>query len=122
MYRDDSDITFPDDDSDILHIRAPERKKEHQIQESKHRPSTAALKRKQMEWKAEDKLSRTAKMVEANLRIRLEDPKAKDCSTTLDGLFGIGKEESKAQRCGYAGLGIASGKRTWKATDDYQTL
>lgn len=122
MYRDDSDLTFPDDDSDILHIRVPGRKTHTQPHQPKYRASSAALKRKQMEWKAEGKTKRTARMIEANLKIKLEEPKAKDCSTTLDGLFGIGKEESKAQRCGYAGLGIASDKRTWKATDDYQTL
>ena len=40
----------------------------------------------------------------------------------MDGLFGIGKEESKAGRCGYAGLGIGSDKKSWKETEDFQGL
>lgn len=123
MYRDHSNVAFPDDDSDVLHIQAPQ--KTSQIQYSrttKYHPGAAALKRKTMESKAANEALRRNKLKETNMKIRLDDPKAKDCATTLDGLFGIGKEESKAQRCGYAGLGIGCDKRTWKATDDYQTL
>lgn len=122
LYRDESTFsTFPDDESDILHIQNPEKKASPRERQTP-RPSAASVKRKNMESKAEKQAIRTAKMVEVNLKIRRDEPNAKDCNTAIDGLFGIGKEESKAQRCGYAGLGIAYDKRTWKATDDYQTL
>lgn len=120
MYRDDSNNILENDDaSDILHIRGPN----PLGSESTHqRPSAATVKRRNMEIKSEKQAIRTAKLVQTNLKIKLDDPKAKDSTTTIDSLFGIGKEESKAQRCGYAGLGIAYDKRTWKATDDYQSL
>lgn len=131
MYRDKSSISFTDDDSDILHIRLPAEKKQAttatvaNVQERivrRPRQSTHTTKRKNQELKAEKEALKTAKRKEDNLRLRLQDPKVQDAATAIDGLFGIGKEESKALRCGYAGLGIAYDKRTWKATDDYQTL
>lgn len=119
MYRDDTATsTFTDDESDILHIQLPENKKKKQYtpgmtvdqpdipdsHSKPSRPSPQAVKRRNQESKAEKEALKTAKRMEENLRIRLEDPKAKDAGTTIDGLFGIGKEESKAQRCGYAML------------------
>lgn len=65
---------------------------------------------------------KAAKVKERNLAVLIEDPKAKDLGTVMDSLFGVGKEQSKALRCGYAGVGIASSKKGWKATDDYQSL
>lgn len=132
MYRDESSISFTDDDSDILHIRLPAEKKQattatvvniqERIVRTPRHQSTHTLKRKNQELKAEKEALKIAERKQDNLRLRLQDPKVQDAATAIDGLFGIGKEESKAMRCGYAGLGIAYDKRAWKATDDYQTL
>lgn len=123
MYRDESDSLSAEDDSDILHIRAPDSEGRTVRHVAPHpRPSAASVKRRKMEIKAEKQAVKTAKLIEANLRIKLDNPKVKDSATTIDSIFGIGKEESKAHRCGYGGLGIAHDKRTWKATDDYQSL
>lgn len=146
--RDESHINWnTDDDSDVLHIRLPasttssslvvvgkKRSLSTRMQEQgsfnpeqstikyDENPSRASIKRKNQELKAEKQASKTARTKERNMRIKLEDPKVKNASTEIDSIFGIGKEESKAMRCGYAGLGIAYDKRTWKATDDFQSL
>lgn len=78
--------------------------------------------RSKAEAQADARALRAAKVAEKNLKIRAEEPKVKDLGTTMDGLFGIGKEESKAGRCGYAGLGIGSDKKSWKETEDFQGL
>lgn len=84
--------------------------------------SAVGLQRNKAELQSDARALRVAKVAERNLKIRAEEPKVKDLGTTMDGLFGIGKEESKAGRCGYAGLGIGSDKKSWKETEDFQGL
>lgn len=148
IYRDESYINWnTDDDSDVLHIRLPasttssslvvvgkKRSLSTRMQEQEPfnpeqssikynvNPSRGSIKRKNQELKAGKQASKIARIKERNMRIKLEDPKVKNASTEIDSIFGIGKEESKAMRCGYSGLGIAYDKRTWKATDDFQSL
>ena len=97
-----------DVEGDILHIRLG--------------GSAVAAQHSKAEKQADARVARAAKVAEKNLKIRAEEPKVKDLGTTMDGLFGIGKEESKAGRCGYAGLGIASDKKSWKQAEDFQGL
>ena len=96
-------------EDDILHIRLGG-------------PAVSTQQKSKAEAQAGARALRAAKVAEKSLKIRAEEPKVKDLGTTMDGLFGIGKEESKAGRCGYAGLGIASDKKNWKETEDFQGL
>lgn len=107
-------------DNSVLHIRLPGSPKPFANGEPLNLDS--APKAKRQRTRSEAKAALQAKVREKNLQIRLEDPKAKTAAVALDGLFGVGKEESKAARCGYAGLGMAADKQSWKRTEDYETL
>lgn len=115
-------ISVPDaaatraEDAEVLHIRLP-----LSPARTSPRPFTNTVKARVPSRKRTRSEVREA-VREKNLQIRLDDPRAKTAAVAIDGLFGVGKEESKAGRCGYAGLGIGGDKNSWKRVEDYETL